>query len=96
MTTPEDFTADLAEVMRTLQGRVFEAADDLDGWEGTQYEIGMMPSKSRTGGPLAPRIPAGEDWIARLDDQVPGLGEELLHGRKRAWNAREDDARFTG
>ena len=94
MTTPEDLTADLSEVVRQLQGRVYEAADSLDGWEGTQYEIGLLPTTARDGGPLSPRIPGGIDWIEELEARFPTLGEELLHGRKQTWAAREEGARW--
>lgn len=94
MTTPEDLSADLADVVRQLQGRVYEAADSLDGWEGTQYEIGMLPTTGKDGGPLAPRIPGGVDWIDELEARFPTLGEELLHGRKQTWKAREESARW--
>lgn len=94
LSTPEDMSADFAEVMGSLQGRVFESDDPLAGWEGTQYEIGALPVRGRDGGPLSPRIQY-DDWVNRLDEVVPGLGDEVLHGRKQTWQGREEDHRFT-
>lgn len=93
LTTPEDLSADLAEVMRELQGRVFEDPDPLAGWEGTQYEIGMLPVKGQDGAPLAPRL-QWDDFLRTLDERFPTLADELLMGRRREWGARVEDGRL--
>lgn len=94
LSTPEDYSAQLADVMRQLQGRVYEAADPLAGWEGTQYEIGALPAKGLDGQRLSPRLQYDE-WLDRVDELVPSLRDELLYGRKRAWTEREQDARLS-
>lgn len=95
MTTPDDLTADLAEVVRTLQGRVYESSDAMAGWEGTQYEIGLLPTKGKDGGPLSPRLVL-DDWLAQLDEKFPTVADEILRGRKQAWPEREAEARWNG
>jgi hypothetical protein len=95
MAQNDELGDDLRYVTDEIQRRIVDDdAAPLDGWEGTQYEVVRAPKTfDETGRPLSPRI-LYDDYLAKLDDVVPGLHDEIMAGRRPTWENRTTSTRI--
>lgn len=85
---------ELAGLMEQMKPLIVTNPDlpPLEGFMGTQY-VPSLPPGGTADAPISPRI-LYRDYMARADDILPGLKEELAVGRMMEWGERVARSRF--
>ena len=73
-----------------LQSKVYVTNEPLEGYLGTAYEF--IPPPTRADGTRLFYSSDLTSELQRFEDRVPGLGDELAHGREQSWETRSQAA----
>jgi hypothetical protein len=92
--SPEEWQDEMVKMWRALENIVKPTDDIVTGYEGTQYDLGHLPTLGKDGKPLSPRILATESLLKQLERVAPDMPNELAMGRKQDLPSRISTARF--